>query len=52
MLVLNGGLGIGPALDLIRTFEAEEACWKIGVLLHDHARLASRAAQSGKRDYR
>lgn len=30
----------------IRVFEAEEACWKIGVLLRNHARLARLAANA------
>lgn len=30
----------------VRVFEAEEACWKIGVLLRDHARWARLAANA------
>jgi len=30
----------------VRVFEAEEACWKIGVLLRDHARLATLSANA------
>ena len=30
----------------VRVFEAEEACWKIGVLLRDHARLGTLSANA------